>query len=119
MSVHQFESLQWQELQCGPIAVPEVHLVVDEQHIGEVGQGELASDVVALLAGENVRLVSGDGPVPILKTEQHFQTGANKKIIITANARALFLPLESVPLNIRRSPVRTWGTWHRAWGHSV
>ena len=79
MSVHQFESLQWQELQCGPIAVPEVHLVVDEQHIGEVGQGELTSDVVALLAGEDVRLVGSDGPVSVLITEQHFQTGTKKK----------------------------------------
>ena len=79
MSVHQFESLQWQEVHGGTIAVSEVHLVVDEEHVGEVGQRELASDTVTLLAGEDVRLVGGDGPVSVLITEQHFQTGTKKK----------------------------------------
>ena len=79
MSVHQFESLQGQEVHGGATAVPEVDLVVDEEHVGEVGQGELAGDVVALLAGEDVGLVGGDGPVSVLITEQHFQTGAKKK----------------------------------------
>ena len=79
MSVHQFESLKWQEVHGGTIAVSEVHLVVDEEHVGEVGQRELASDTVTLLAGEDVRLVGGDGPVSVLITEQHFQTGTKKK----------------------------------------
>ena len=57
----------------------EVHLVVDEEHVGEVGQRELTSDTVALLTGEDVRLVGGDGPVSVLITEQHFQTGTVKK----------------------------------------
>ena len=75
MSVHQFESLQWEEVNGGTIAVSEVHLVVDEEHVGQVGQGELGSDVVALLAGEDVGLVGGDRPVSVLITGQHFQTG--------------------------------------------
>ena len=80
MSVHQFEGLQWQEVHGGPTAVSEVHLVVDEEHVGEVGQRELGSDVVVLLASEDVGLVGGDGPVSVLITEQHFQTGAKKKL---------------------------------------
>ena len=79
MSVHEFESLQWEEVDGGAIAVSEVHLVVDEEHVGEVGQRELASDTVALLTGEDVRLVGGDGPVSVLITEQYFQTGTKKE----------------------------------------
>ena len=79
MSVDQLESLQRQEVHAGPIAVPEVDLVVDEEHVGEVGQRELGSDVVALLGGENVGLVGGDGPVSVLITGQHFQTGGTNR----------------------------------------
>ena len=85
MGVDQLESLQGQELHGGTTAVPEVDLVVDEEHVGEVGQGELASDVVALLGGEDVRLVGGDPTVSVLITGQHFKTGGtNKKIFIRA-----------------------------------
>ena len=79
VSVDQLEGLQWQEVHGGATAVAEVHLVVDEEHVGQVGQGELGSDVVALLAGEDVGLVGGDGPVSVLVTEQHFQTGGTNE----------------------------------------
>ena len=79
MGVDQLQSLQRQEVHGGPVAVAEVHLVVDEEHVGEMGQRELGSDVVVLLAGEDVRLVGGDGPVSVLVTEQHFQTGGTNE----------------------------------------
>ena len=79
MGVDQLESLQGQELHSGTTAVPEVDLVVDEEHVGQVGQRELGGDVVVLLAGEDVRLVGGDGPVSVLITGQHFQTGGTNQ----------------------------------------
>ena len=79
MSVDQLESLQWEEVHGGATAVSEVDLIVDEEHVGEVGQRELSCDVVALLAGEDVGLVGGDGPVSVLISGQHFQTGGTKR----------------------------------------
>lgn len=79
MSVDQLESLQWEEVHGGATAVSEVDLVVDEEHVGEVGQRELSCDVVALLAGEDVGLIGGDGPVSILISGQHFQAGGPKR----------------------------------------
>ena len=51
----------------------EGHLVVDEQHVWEVGQLELAGDGVALLAGEDGGLGGGYVPVPELVTDKTFK----------------------------------------------
>ena len=51
MSVDKLESFQRPELHGSSIAVAEGHIVVDEQHVWQVGQLELAGDGVALLAG--------------------------------------------------------------------
>ena len=70
MSIDELESLEGVELQSSSIGVAEGDIIVGEQHVRQVGQGELGRDGVALLAGEDGGLGGGDVPVSVLVTDK-------------------------------------------------